>query len=228
MMESVFFTKSQNKKPIINIYSRLLILGLMILASLSCSIATIRSLEEDEEAKKGFVATEYVDEIWDEQFLPTIRENAIEFTELLAQLDANENAAIEAHGSRSGTGAYSFMTYGEAQILEVQTESRIGMMTLDFAPYDGQADASMAIGPVIRGRDTSLRDSVGFILFNDFTNQTEFAQVSDALKDRILETVLNDLDLDTIQSKTISFYGTFIFSNRDDLEIVPVSLEVME
>lgn len=227
-MESIFFAKSQNKKTTLNIYSWLLILSLLVLVSLSCTIATIRSIEEDEEAKKGFVATEYIDGIWDEQFIPTIRENAVEFTALLALLDANETATIETHGSRSGTGAYSFMTYGEAQVLETQTESRIGFMTLDFAPYDGQPDASMAIGPVIRGRDTSLRDSVGFIQFNDFTNQTEFAQITDAMKDRILATVLSELDLETIQGKTINFYGTFMLSNRDDLEIVPISIEVIE
>jgi predicted lipoprotein len=120
------------------------------------------------------------------------------------------------------------MTFGEARVVVVNTESRIGMMTLDFAPYDGEIDASMAIGPVIRGRDTSLRDAVGFIQFNDFTNQTEFAQVSDALKDRILATVLSELDLENIAGRTISFYGTFMFSDRNDLEIVPVTVEVNE
>ncbi len=200
----------------------------IIMTTVSCQIATIRSLEEDEEAKRGFVAADYVADIWEDPYLSTIHENAIEFTEILSQIDANENKAIEDHGNRSGTGAYSFITFGEAKVLETQTESRIGFMTLDFAPYDGQADASMAIGPVIRGRDTSPRDAVGFIQFNDFTNQTEFAQITDAIKDRLLEGVISQIDLETIQGKTINFYGTFMLSNRDDIEIVPISLEVQE
>lgn len=227
-MDIPFFRTDLNKKTSLNKYSTIIIVCIVLLTTLSCSIATIRSLEEDEEAKKGFVATEYVDEIWDEQFIPTVLEQAVEFKALLALLDADADATIAAHGSRSGTGAYSFMTFGEAQVLEVNTQSRIGMMTIDIAPYDGVADASMAIGPVIRGRDTSLRDAVGFIQFNDFTNQTEFAQISDAMKDRILATVINQIDLENLGGKTISFYGTFMFSDRNDLEIVPVSLEVNE
>ncbi len=228
-MDTPFFRTGMNKKTSLNKYSSIVIVCIVLLTTLSCSIATIRSLEEDEEAKKGFVATEYVDEIWDEQLIPTVLEQAVEFKALLALLDADEDATIAAHGSRSGAGACSFMTFGEAQVLEVNTQSRIGMMmTLDIAPYDGVADASMAIGPVIRGRDTSLRDAVGFIQFNDFTNQTEFAQISDAMKDRILATVINQIDLENLGGKTISFYGTFMFSDRNDLEIVPVSLEVNE
>ncbi|MBZ0308420.1 MAG: DUF2291 domain-containing protein, partial [Anaerolineae bacterium] len=104
----------------------------------------------------------------------------------------------------------------------------IGFMTLDIAPFDGAPDAAMAIGPVIRGRDTSLRDAVGFIQYNAFTNQTEFAQISDAMKDRILNTVISEIDLTTIQGKTISFYGTFMLNDVNDLEIVPVMVEVQE
>lgn len=228
-MHSVFFEQLQNKKSGVNIYSGILIiLSVFVLTSISCHIATVRSLEEDEDAKRGFVATDYVADIWDDPYLSTIHENAIEFTDLLAQIDADENKATEEYGNRSGTGAYSFITLGEAKVLETQTDSRIGFMTLDFAPYDGQPDASMAIGPVIRGRDTSPRDAVGFIQFNDFTNQTEFAQITDAMKDLILETVISDLDLETIEGKTISFYGTFMLSNRNDIEIVPISIEVQE
>ncbi|NJL94362.1 MAG: DUF2291 domain-containing protein [Anaerolineae bacterium] len=201
---------------------------MLLITTAGCNIATVRSLEEDEEAKKGFVVTEYVDQIWEGAYRSAITERAVAFEALMALIDADENAAIAAHGSRSGSGAFSFVTQGEARVLEVNTESRIGFMTLDVAPYDGNADASMAIGPVIRGRDTSLRDAVGFINFNDFTNQTEFAQVSDAMKTRVLETVLGAIDLETIQGQTIRFYGTFMLSDRNNLEIVPVTLEVID
>ncbi len=227
-MPQLFFAQSLNKKVSVNIYSSLLILTILMFTTSSCAFATIRSIDEDKEAKRGFVATQYVDEIWDGQFTETIHAQAVEFSELMTLLQADESAAIAAHGSRSGTGSYSFMTYGQAQVLEVQTESRIGFMTLDIAPFDGEADASMAIGPVIRGRDTSLRDAVGFIQYNNFTNQTEFAQISDALKDRVLNTVLNEVDLNTITGKTINFYGTFMWSDPSDVEIVPVSIEVVD
>jgi predicted lipoprotein len=229
-MSSLFFASNLNKKSRMNIYSRfaIMIALMVIMSSCEFKVATIRSIDEDEEAKRGFVPTDYVQQIWDGQFMETILARSVEFTELMGLIAADEDATIAAHGSRSGTGSYSFVTHGQAQVLEVNTESRIGFMTLDMAPFDGQADALMAIGPVIRGRDVSLLDAVGFIQFNDFTNQTEFAGIADALKERVLTTVVSQLDLNTIVGQTINFYGTFTWSDPNKIEIVPVSIEVVE
>jgi predicted lipoprotein len=202
-----------------------LMLGLLLPA---CTLATVRSLDEDEAAKEGFNPERYIDEIWESQLIPTVQENAVEITALLGEIDANEASATEKYGHRSGTSAYSFMTYGEAQVLTVNLESRIGLMEIDFAPYDGQPDANMAIGPVIRNRNDSVRDAVGFIQFNNFVNQTEFASVGSALKDRILRDVINPIDFTELAGKTISFYGAFTLDDRSNLEIVPVILEVQD
>ena len=224
-MRRYFFIPSLNRTLHVNIYSVGLAITFAFVLS-ACTLATVRSIDEDEEAKAGFDPVVYVDGLWEEQLVATITENAIDINELLTQIDANEAAATEEYGARSGTGAFSFMVKGEAQVLEVNLESRIGLMALDFAPYDGTADANMAIGPVIRNRNNSVRDAVGFIQFNDFVNQTEFAGVSTAIKDRILQTVIEPLDLESLPGKTVSFYGAFTLDNRDDIEIVPISVEV--
>jgi len=218
-----FFNYNLNKISMLNIYSVMLIL----LVS-GCTFATVRSLEDDEEAKAGFNPEAYVDGIWEDQLVANIVENAININDLLTEIDADEDAAIERYGARSGTGAFSFMVKGEAEVLEVNLESRIGLMALDFMPVDGEVDAMMAIGPVIRNRNNSVRDAVGFIQFNDFVNQTEFAGVSTAIKDRILVDVIAPLDLDTLQGRTITFYGAFTLDNRDEIEIVPIRIEVSE
>ena len=202
----------------------MLIIAMVLLPA--CTLATVRSLDEDEAAKEGFNPERYVDDIWTSQLIPTIQENAVEITELLAEIDANEDAAIERYGNRSGTGAFSFIVSGEAQVLTVNLESRIGMMAIDFAPYDGQPDANMAIGPVIRNRNDAVRDAVGFIQFNDFVNQTEFAGVGSAIKDRILAEVINPIDFTTLEGKTFNFYGAFTLDDLSNIEIVPVILEV--
>lgn len=206
----------------------LLLFSLVSLSLSACTLATVRSLSDDDEAKAGFNADDYVAGLWDDQFIPAYREQAVEFTDLVGQIRADEAAAISAHGFRNGTGGYSFMTKGEAQVLEVDTSSRIGFMSLDFEPYDGQADANLAIGPVIRGRNNAATDAVRFIRFQDFVNQTEFAAVSTAIKSRILAEVLNDLDLENIAGKTISFHGAFTLETLDNIELVPIILEVRE
>jgi predicted lipoprotein len=202
-----------------------LLIALSVVSS-ACTLATIRSIEDDQTAKEGFNPEGYVNGIWESQLLTTIQDNAIEVTQLLSQLETDEQAAIEAYGNRSGTGAFSFMIYGEAKVLEVDRESRIGLMSLELAPYDGEVEANMAIGPVIRNRNNAVRDAVGFIQFNDFVNQTEFAGVSSAIKDRILRDVISAIDLDNIVGQTIRFSGAFTWDNPSNIEIVPVTLEV--
>ena len=200
---------------------------LLVFALLSaCTVATVRSLEEDEEAKEGFNAERYIEGIWDSQLMPTIQEKAVEVNDLLGQIDADQAAATEAHGSRAGTGAFSFLIYGDAKVLAVNRESRIGLMSIDFAPYDGEPDANMAIGPVIRNRNDAVRDAVGFIQFNEFVNQTEFASVGSAIKERILRDVINPVNFEGIEGRSISFYGAFTLDNRSNIEIVPIILEV--
>lgn len=191
-----------------------------------CTLATIRSLEEDEIAKEGFSPEAYVDGIWEEQFLPTINEEAQEIGVLLAALESDEEGAIEQFGNRTSTGAYSFMAYGEAQVLELDRSSRVGLAPMDLAPYDGEADVFLAIGPVLRGN--ALRDAVGFIVFNDFTNQVEFAGVSTALKDRIAVDVLEATDLDSLVGSTIRFVGAFTYDDPEEVVIMPVSIEEVE
>ncbi|MBZ0304406.1 MAG: DUF2291 domain-containing protein [Anaerolineae bacterium] len=207
-------------------YAFLLMLVALLPLGTACTLATVRSLEEDAAATAGFIPEDYVDGIWDSQLIPTVREKAVEVTELLAALNTNESGATEIYGKRSGTGAYSFLIYGDATVLEVNLESRIGLMSLDFAPYDGEADANMAIGPVIRNRNEAVRDAVGFIQFNDFVNQTEFAGVGSAIKDRILRDVIGAIDLETIAGKTLHFYGAFTLDDLSNIEIVPIILEV--
>jgi predicted lipoprotein len=198
----------------------------IMLALTSCQLATVRSLSDDEEAKAGFNPDFYVDEIWETQFIPTFMENAVEINQLLSEIQANKDTAIASYGSRSGTGSFSFMTQGEARVLDIDLESRIGLMSIDLAPFDGQPDANIAIGPAIRRRNNAAIDAVGFIRFNDFVNQTEFASVSDAIKQRILVEVLEPLDLESLKDQTIAFHGAFTLEDTGDLEIVPVRIEV--
>lgn len=194
----------------------------IVISSVGCTLATIRTIEEDIVAKEGFNATRYVSSIWDTEFLPTLEENAVEISQLISEIDADEEAATEAYGNRTSTGPFSFMTRGEVTILNVDRESRVGLAGLDIQPYDGEVDVYLAIGPVLRGN--ALRDAVGFIAFNDFTNQVEFAQVSDALKERVDADLISTLDFESMIGSTIEVLGAFTLEDRDEIVIMPVKL----
>ncbi|MFW5709488.1 MAG: DUF2291 domain-containing protein [Chloroflexota bacterium] len=205
---------------------RVLLFATLLIISSGCTIATVRTLEEDVAAKEGFNPDFYVATIWDTEFLPTITEESVEIVMLLEALETNEEAATEQYGNRTSTGPYSFMAQGEARILELDRSSRVGLAPMDLPPYDGEADVFFAIGPVLRGN--ALRDAVGFIVFNDFTNQVEFASVSTALKDRITADLLEQVDLEALVGETVRFVGAFTYEDPDEVVIMPVILEGVE
>lgn len=191
----------------------------------SCAFATVRSIEEDRTAKEGFNADRYVASIWDSEFIPTLEANAVEMAQLLQEINDNEDRAIEQYGKRTSNGPYSFMIEADVQIVSVNRESRVGLAELDILPADGNPDIYLAIGPVLRGN--ALRDAVGFIAFNDFTNQVEFAQVSDALKSRIDNDVFGQTNIDDLVGQNVHILGAFTFDDPDEIVIMPVRLEVI-
>jgi predicted lipoprotein len=206
-----------------------LMLGLMLLL-VSCKLATIRPLDPEtgkaiiNEEEQGFNATHYVEERWNDPLLTTVESSATDLKTLLDELAADKDKASTAYGKREGSSPYNFLVKGQAQLLAIDTSSRAGLAQLDLEPFDGAPDAALAIGPVIKG--TGLRDALPFISFNDFVNQLEFADVSKALHQRVMDEVIGKTDLTSAVGKTINFAGAFTLSDLTKIVITPVRLEV--
>ena len=131
--------------------------------------------------------------------------------------------AEEKYGHRSGTGSYSFMVNGEAEIISLNKESRVGTLELKLSKeYDAQI--FITIGPVIK--KDSVRDAVKFIKFNDFVNQLDFAGVSRIIKTRVMNEIIGPLNLNNIVGKQISFEGAITFDRNDKIFITPTMLDL--
>jgi predicted lipoprotein len=223
----------------------LLSISLVLAVTLSgCVFATVRTIKEDEQAKEGFNAENYVSSIWDSQVLPAYEQQAQDITTLLALVDSDEASAISQYGHRSGTGPYSFMVKGEARVVTFDTTSRAGLLTLDLIPPDGAPDGtpdvSMAVGPLVKiSQRAAVRDAVGFIEYGKFVNQQEFAAVANAMGDRIIVMIAAALGADTVdairdippanlEGKTISFIGAISLEDRANIIIVPIELKVLD
>jgi predicted lipoprotein len=208
----------------IHLRTRLILLvGCLVMLTGGCTFATIVPLEEAQEVNAGFDATAYVDGIWESELLPVYESDAPDVVTLLAQLAADEEAAIEEFGHRSGTGPYSFMARGEGQVVEIDTSSQAGLARLDLPPYDGEPDVALAIGPVIRGN--AIRDAAGFIEYNEFENQMEFAAVYREMNNLVRDNLLSQFDFENMDAGyTLSFIGAFTLGG-DEYVIVPVRLE---
>jgi predicted lipoprotein len=85
-------------------------------------------------------------------------------------------------------------------------------------------EVKMQIGPVLRG--TSIRDGSGYIPFNQFVNQIEYADVGEELNNRVLNTVLKGLDFNSLTGKTLSVYGFFTLDDPAKILITPVKINV--
>ena len=187
--------------------------------------SVIRTVEEDELIKKGFDAKAYVENIWKSKIIPTISEEAEDITFILDELFKNKEVTEEKYGGRSGTGSYSFMVKGKAEITSLNTASRVGTLSIKLEKkYD--SEIFITLGPVIK--KDSIRDAVKFIKFNDFVNQLDFAEVSRIIKTRVLNEVIGPLNIKDIEGKTIDFEGAITFDRKDKIFITPTNLKLIE
>ena len=186
--------------------------------------SVIRTVEEDELIKKGFDAKAYVENIWKSKIIPTISEEAEDITFILDELFKNKEVTEEKYGGRSGTGSYSFMVKGKAEITSLNTESRVGTLSIKLEKkYD--SEIFITLGPVIK--KDSIRDAVKFIKFNDFVNQLDFADVSRIIKVRVLNEIIGPLKLKEITGKNINFEGAITFDRKDKIYITPTKIEFL-
>ena len=184
--------------------------------------SVIRTVEEDELIKKGFDAKAYVENIWKSKIIPTISEEAEDITFILDELFKNKEVTEEKYGGRSGTGSYSFMVKGKAEITSLNTASRVGTLSIKLEKkYD--SEIFITLGPVIK--KDSIRDAVKFIKFNDFVNQLDFADVSRIIKVRVLNEIIGPLKLKEITGKNINFEGAITFDRKDKIYITPTKIE---
>lgn len=168
-----------------------------------------------------FDAVVYVDSIWDSEVIPTVRDRAVELSVLMQALADNADAAKEQYGRQdAAAGPYYFLARGEGRVLIVEADN----MLVDLLPYDGEADVSVRLGPAFTG--TEIRDALAFIRFNDFKNVLEYAAVSNQLNARVRNTVVSEIDKDTIAGKEITFAGAFALRDSDAIVVIPVMLEV--
>jgi predicted lipoprotein len=204
----------------------------LLLASLLCLTAckppwTIQPLDSREKkasvSSQKFDADAYVDSVWQSKVVPLVIEKAVDLPTLLTIFDADLEAAKKQFGRGEPEGHIHFFVKGQGRISRVERGSQNRTLSLIFLDYHGKTEVVMQVGPVFRG--TSIRDAVGFIQFNQFVNQLEFADVGNRLNDRVFTLITKDFDLATAQGKQVSFYGVFTLSDRSKILVTPVKFD---
>lgn len=207
---------------------------------------TVVPIQVIEEARlsEAFDPVAFVDSIWESQVLPSVIDNASDLALVLGQIPVDERGFADKEELAEVASEYGLTTVGEAHVfrilargavLEVDTTSGTGKMTVQLDGYNGPVKVTLFIGPRIPSDETSLRDGVGFIQFGDFKEQTEYGKVAREMNNRVNVDVLEALDKTALQGKSISFYGvfsvrTFNLTEIDikQINIVPVRIEINE
>jgi predicted lipoprotein len=219
-------TKLNFKMPfLLHKHFRYAILLLALVSTSACKLWTIRPIGWKENkptvATQTFKADDYVNSIWDSKIVPLVNEKAVDLTTVLNALDANVDEAKKQFGVQSDQGATFFFVKGEGKIKDNPTQPPQGTITLKLLNYKGKTEVVIQLGTVFRG--TVLRDAVGFIKFNDFANQVQFAEVSTKLHEHVLWRVIGDVDLHP--NDNITFQAVFSFNDPKKILLTPVRFE---
>ena len=207
---------------------------------------TVVSIEDAEDAvqSEAFDPVAYVDGIWESKLLPTFNEKAVELPKILSEMEPDASGTAPKDELIAIANQYGLITVGEAHvyivkgsgtIVNVDAETSLGTAEVALNGYDGPIKVLLYIGTRIPSDNTSVRDSVGFIAFGDFKEQTEYGKAATEINKRVLATVLCGIDRDNLVGKTISFKGAFTIRtfnlvqiDVNEISIVPVEIELGE
>nr|WP_314463336.1 DUF2291 domain-containing protein [uncultured Clostridium sp.] len=207
------------------------ILSLVMITVLSSALMTgcVKIVKIGEEGKitgkTEFNAGDSVSEMW-ESAVADIEGKAIDLPEFLKEANGDVDSLADKYGkySMGTTGTVSYAVKGSGVIEEVNQEKKAGYMTVKLDNYDGKEIIKLQIGTVYKG--SSTRDSLDIINFGDFTNQEEWAAISQQLHSMIDKNVIQPADPASLKGKNVAFVGTFTADDDAELLITPVSLTV--
>lgn len=206
------------------------LVALCMIAALTMTTLTgcIKIVKIGEEGKLTgeveFNAGDDVASFWDSQAIPELTEKAVDLGEFLTEAKGDLKSLADKYGKYSmGTsGELTYVVKGTGTITAVETEKKAGFMTITLDGYTGSETVNLQVGSVIKG--SSVRDSLSFIKFGDYTNQQEYAAVSQSVNNIIMEKVINPEKAAEMNGKTIEFTGCFTVDGNDIILITPVVL----
>jgi predicted lipoprotein len=208
-------------------WALLITLLLLVQVVAACSLYTVRPIKSATSSNQAnqfdqqFDPTSYANANWSSKVVPTIMKKAVDLSTVLTALQKDSDAAQKQYATQSSDGFYNFMVKGQAKVVAVNTSSRNGTLSIQLPTNQQQPTILLQIGPVVLG--TALRDSVGFINYNQFTNQVQYAQVADALNAHAVQD-LKGTDFASLKGKTITFYGAFTYATLQQITIAPVKI----
>ncbi len=174
----------------------------------------------------AFNAGDDVAKIWDSAALPELKEKAVDINTFITEANGNFKSLADKYGKYSmGTsGELCYTIKGTGTVKEVNTEKKAGYLEIAVDGYSGPVKVRLQVGPVFKG--SAVRDSLSIIKFEEYKNQVDYAAVSQSIHNLIKTTILDKIDMNSLNGKNIEFIGCFIVEGNDLILATPVSLTV--
>lgn len=203
-----------------------IIAGLVLVLTLTTMTGCIKVVKMGEEGsltgEVAFNAGDDVGSFWESKAIPELTEKAVDLGEFLTEANGDLNSLADKYGkySMGNSGELTYTVKGSGKVTAVETEKKAGFITIALDGYNGSEEIKIQVGSVIKG--SSVRDALSFIKFGDYTNQKEYAAVSQSINDVIMETVINPDTAAEMNGKTVEFVGCFTVKGNDTILITPV------
>lgn len=157
---------------------------------------------------------------------------ASEFPKVKASIEQRAVDAVEVGNALAADKAAAGKKYGVGSVNPVIPVKFTGTVEERKANYnvvkvDGMPEGMVIrvqTGPAVNG--TELRDATGEIQFGQFKNQIEYQNAGAALNNEMKKQVLQGVDVENLNGKTVSVVGVFKVVNRKNWLVTPVELEV--
>jgi predicted lipoprotein len=203
----------------------LMMAAVMMISATGCVKVVKIGEESSLTGKTDFSASDNVSDLW-ESAQEDIEGRAVDLGDFLTEANGDLSSLADKYGKYSmGTsGSISYPVKGTGTVEEVNQEKKAGYMTVKLDGYDGPEVIKIQIGSIYKG--SSTRDTLTIIDFGNYTNQEEWAAISQELHTMIDENVVQPADPASLEGKTIDFVGTFTVDGNDELLITAVKLDV--
>jgi predicted lipoprotein len=192
---------------------------IVVLVALALDTTTRSDKAPRVTGRVAFDPAAYGEKNYDAKVVPAIEKRAVAITELVPAIEKDSDAAGKQYGSRQGSSPYNFAVTGKG----VAGKPESGLLPVKVKGLK-DTTVNVQIGPAING--TALRDVVGFITFNQFVNQVDYADAATALNNQVKAKVLKAVDPQSLDGKTVSFIGAFTLLVPNSVTVTPVKLEV--
>ncbi len=206
--------------------------ALMLVLVTATSTGCVKVVKTGEESAltgaSEFNAGDDVANFWDTTMLPEMEGKAAELSDVLTNAAGDLSSLADQDYAKYSMGDQGELTYtvkGSGTIDEVVTDKKAGYITIALDGYSGAETIKIQVGSVYKG--TSVRDSLNFIDFNDYTNQIQWAEVSQSINDLVQTNVIDPIGYDAFAAgKKVTFLGAFTVFNPDEIVITPTELTV--